>query len=107
MDEHLTNYRIIFKDKDNNTIPSSDPVYKNVFDNIYRNLEKFEIQKPDSFEFKNGRDDDGYYFIQISKLDSAYADSMIKHFNDSSNIPEMAKSYITDILLHAKKFLNT
>ena len=106
MEKQGITYKIIFKGTNNIPIPPTDPSYKNSFDNIYRNLEKFEVQKPELFKFKNGRDKEGYYFIQIYKIDSAYADTMISQFNDSQEVPKIAKQYMTEILTNAKLQLN-
>jgi len=106
MEKQGITYRIIFKNTNNVPLPPTDPAYKNSFDNIYRNLEKFEVQKPELFQFKNGRDKEGYYFIQIYKIDPTYANTMIEKFNDSQVVPKIAKEYMTDILTNAKVQLN-
>ncbi len=95
-------YKIELYDKEG-IIPVTDSRYKTEFDNIYKNLDKFQTASPENFIFENIKASDGFYLIKIIKLDAECANGMIEIIKNST-IPKIPKSYLIDMISNARDY---
>lgn len=91
-------YRITLYRENGETLQPSDENYKNFYQNLYENLEKCVKGNETKFVYEIGKDNEGFYTVNVSHADSVFIQEILDRMVLTSGSYEMYHNAFTDML---------